>query len=64
MLKLKAQTLYSEWLTQNNVEPEHRLKFGNQRINDWEKEYGLSLRSQIGDLRLKRKIWLSESKII
>ena len=55
MLKLKAQTLHSEWLTQNNVEPEHRLKCGNQWIKDWEEEYGLSLRKLIKRFAIKKE---------
>ena len=55
MLKLKAQTPYSEWLTQINVEPEHLLKFGNQWIKDWEKEYGLSLRKPNKRFAIKKE---------
>ena len=44
LFKLKANQLYEEWLVQNPVPEEDRLKFGNQWIKEWESEYGISLR--------------------
>ena len=44
MFKVKANELYDEWLRENSTPESERLKFGNQWIKMWEKEYGISLR--------------------
>ena len=36
--------MYGEWLTQNPVPENERLKFSNQWVKEWEQEYGVSLR--------------------
>ena len=41
---MKANQLYEEWLTQNPVPENERLKFNNQWVKEWEQEYGISLR--------------------
>ena len=37
--KLKANALYEEWLHDNPKPESEKLKFGNQRIKMWQKEY-------------------------
>ena len=44
LFRLKAKQLYENWLEQNPTPVSERLKFGNQWINMWEKEFGISLR--------------------
>lgn len=42
LFKLKAQQLYAEWLIQNPVPEQEKLKFSTN--GSWENEYGVSLR--------------------
>ena len=42
--KLKAQEIYSNWLSQNPVPEAEQLKFGNEWVEKWEVEYSVSLR--------------------
>ena len=44
LFKLKANALYEEWLRDNPTPESEKLKFGNQWIKMWQKEYGVSLR--------------------
>ena len=44
LFKLKANTLYEEWLRDNPTPESEKLKFGNQWIKIRQKEYGVSLR--------------------
>ena len=44
LFKLKANTLYEEWLRDNPTLESEKLKFGNQWIKIRQKEYGVSLR--------------------
>ena len=43
LFKLKANALYEEWLPDNLTPESEKLKFGNQWIKMWQKEYGVSL---------------------
>lgn len=43
IFKLKANELYDEYLHKNPTPESKRLKFVNQWIKIWEKEYGISL---------------------
>ena len=43
LFKLKVKQLYDEWLEQNPVPGNERLKF-NCWIRGWENQYGISLR--------------------
>ena len=44
LFKLKANQLYEEWLEQNPVPENERVKFSNCWIKGWENECGISLR--------------------
>ena len=44
LFKLKANALYEEWLRDNPTPESEKLKFRNQWIEMWQKEYGVSLR--------------------
>ena len=44
LFKLKAQQLYTEWLVQNPIPENEKLKFSNKWIKSWENQYGVSLR--------------------
>ena len=43
MLRAKAIELYEEWLKQNPTPESERLKFSEKWINQWMREYGVSL---------------------
>ena len=44
LFKLKAQELYADWLVQNPVPENEKLKFSTKWIKLWENEYGVSLK--------------------
>lgn len=55
LFKLKAQQLYGEWLIQNPVPEQEKLKFSNKWIKSWENEYGVSLRKPNKRYSIKRE---------
>ena len=55
MFKLKANELHDEWLRENPTPESERLKFGNQWIKMWGKEYGISLRKPNKRYSIKKK---------
>ena len=52
---MKANQLYEEWLTQNPVPENERLKFSNQWIQEWQQEYGISLRKPNKKYSIKKE---------
>ena len=52
---MKANQLYEDWLTQNPVPENERLKFSNQWIKEWQKEYGISLRKPNKKYSIKKE---------
>ena len=44
LFKLKAIELYDKWLEQNPIPEVERLTFSKHWIQDWDKDYGVSLR--------------------
>ena len=55
IFKMKANQLYEEWLTQNPVPENERLKFSNQWIKEWQQEYGISLRKPNKKYSIKKE---------
>ena len=55
IFKMKANQLYEEWLTQNPVPENERLKFSDQWVKEWEEEYGISLRKPNKNYSIKKK---------
>ena len=52
---MKANRLYEEWLTQNPVPENERLKFSNQWIKEWQQEYGISVRKPNKKYSIKKE---------
>ena len=52
---MKANQLHEEWLTQNPVPENERLKFSNQWIKEWQQEYGISLRKPNKKYSIKKE---------
>ena len=48
---MKVNQLYEEWLTQNPVPENEKLKFSNQ----WQQEYGISLRKPNKKYSIKKE---------
>ena len=55
LFKLKAQQLYADWLVQNPVPENEKLKFSNKWIKLWENEYGVSLKRPNKRYSIKRE---------
>ena len=55
IFKMKASQLYEEWLIQNPVPENERLKFSNQWIKEWQQEYGISLRKPNKKYSIKKE---------
>ena len=55
IFKIKANQLHEEWLTQNPVPENERLKFSNQWIKEWQQEYGISLRKPSKKYSIKKE---------
>ena len=55
MFKLKAQQLYADWLVQNPVPENEKLKFSNKLIKLWDNEYGVSLKRPNKRYSIKRE---------
>ena len=51
IFKMKVNQLYEEWLTQNPVPENEKLKFSNQ----WQQEYGISLRKPNKKYSIKKE---------
>ena len=51
IFKMKVNQLYEEWLTQNPVPENEKLKFSNQ----WQQEYGISLRKSNKKYSIKKE---------
>ena len=55
LFKLKANALYEEWLRDNPTPESEKLKFGNQWIKMWQKEYGVSLQKPSKRYSIKKE---------
>ena len=64
LFKLKAQQLYADWLVQNPVPENKKLKFSNKWIKLWENEYGVSLKRPNKRYSIKREDLLIRLVII
>ena len=54
LFKLKANQLYEEWLEQNSVPENGKVKFSKCWIKGWENEYGISLRKPNKQFSMKK----------
>ena len=52
---MKASQLYEEWLTQNPVPENERLRFSNQWIKEWQQEYAISIRKPNKKYSIKKE---------